>query len=121
MKKKNFVDEKKITMSFFHRQIFELFFIDKILSMKYVATEFFHQEDLDQLIDILVLSNLSLKELVISMGWHEVSLNHKRGIRDSELNKRPHFKSSLAFEFLVKAYSKNNQKSKSTSEIKCWL
>ena len=58
--------------------------------LSFEGAEFFRQEDLDQLIDILVLSHLPLKELVISMGWHEVSLNHKQGIRDSELKKRPY-------------------------------
>ena len=48
--------------------------------LSFKEAEFFRQEDLDQLIDILVLSHLPLKELVISMGWHEVSLNHKQGI-----------------------------------------
>ena len=48
--------------------------------LSFEKAQIFHQEELDQLIDILVLSQLPLKELVISMGWHEVSLNHKQGI-----------------------------------------
>ena len=55
--------------------------------LSFDGAEITDQKQLDQFIHIIILSNLPLKELVISIGWHEVSLNHKQGILDSELKK----------------------------------